>query len=153
MLGKSSLSRPGACGITGTLLKVNAFLSNSWVLSCRHALVIRTGCHHVQHRVHLIIRAGYNCVQQRVHLSIEDSWNPMQHSLRCIIRRRLKGKLQEDGSHEQKTSVSLESSRSRSQSSGREGIINPPCMGSGFEGHSGPLKVIPTPEEAATQIV
>ena len=72
--------------------------------------------------MHLIIRAGYSWVQQR-HLSIEDSCYPMQHSLRCIIRRRLKGKLQQDGNHEQKTSVSLESSRSRSQSSQREGII------------------------------
>ena len=33
LLEKSSLSQPGACGITGALLKVHAFLGNSWVLS------------------------------------------------------------------------------------------------------------------------
>nr|POF02755.1 hypothetical protein CFP56_25115 [Quercus suber] len=45
----------------------------------------------------LIIKAGYNQVQQRVHLSIEDSCNPVQHNLHCIIRRRRKGMLQQDG--------------------------------------------------------
>ena len=79
------------------LLKVHAHLSNNWVLSAWHALVIRTGNHQVQHIVHLIIRAGYNQVQQRVHLSIEDSYNLVQHSLCSIIKKRLKGKLQQDG--------------------------------------------------------